>query len=161
MKNQPVSAKPSAHKVNDNSLKIAELEEQIAMLTTQLQQQKEQQLRSQADYQNLVRRNQEDRLKFVKMATADLISSLLEPVDHLELAAKQLENQGLSLIAGQISKVFQEFGLTEIPALNQPYDVNTMEAVEKQGEGEKVLSVSQKGYKLNGEVLRHAKVIIG
>ena len=161
MKNQDSSVKPPVSKVADNSLKIAELEQQVKDLAVQVQLQKEQQLRAQADYQNLVRRNQEDRLKFVKMATADLINSLLEPVDHLELAAEQLKNQGLGLIAGQIIKVFKEFGLTEIEALNQPFDVNTMEAVDKQGEGEQVLAVSKKGYKLNGEVLRHAKVIIG
>jgi molecular chaperone GrpE len=135
--------------------------DQTHELAAQVQQLKEQQLRAQADYQNLVRRNQEDRLKFIKMATADLMLSLLANFDHLETAAAQLKDPGLNLVVGQLQKTLQEYGLEEIKALNQPFDVKTMEAVEKKGAGNQVIEVQSKGYRLNGEILRHAKVVIG
>lgn len=135
--------------------------DKIKELETQVQQLKEQQLRAQADYQNLVRRNQTDRAKLVKLATADLMANLLEHFDHLEMAAGQLQDPGLSMVIGQLQKVLQEYGLVEIEVLGRQFDVDTMEAVEKKGEGNKVVAVHSRGYRLNGEVLRHAKVIIG
>lgn len=152
---QPVSPAVAPNQVTD------QIADQVKALETQVQQLKEQQLRAQADYQNLVRRQQEERAKFVKFANADLMLSLLENFDHLEMAAAQLKDAGLSMVLGQLQKVLQEYGLEEIKALDQPFDVQTMEAIDRQGEGEKVIKVQSKGYKLNGEVIKHAKVIIG
>jgi molecular chaperone GrpE len=143
------------------SAKNTDLTQQVEALTAEVKALKEQQLRAQADYQNLVRRTQEDRAKLVKFATADLMLSLLVHFDHLEMAATQLKDAGLSMVLDQLQKDLKDYGLEEIKALGQDFDVNTMEAVDKTGEGEKVVKVQSKGYKLNGEVIRHAKVVIG
>lgn len=128
--------------------------------TVQLAEAQEKAARALADYQNLVRRTQEDRAKLVRMANAELISALLQPLEHLELAAQQSGEQGVAMVLEQFKKALAEFGLEEIAVLGQDFDVVTMEAVEGSIQGKKVKTVVQKGYKLNGQIIQHAKVIL-
>jgi molecular chaperone GrpE len=114
-----------------------------------------------ADYQNLVRRSQEDRVKFVKLASSDFALSLLQPLDHLALAAAQLKDQGLDMVMNELWMILKDQGLEEITVMGEPFDVSAMEVVEKQGKAEKVVAVVSRGYRLNGEVIRHAKVVLG
>lgn len=136
---------------------LAKLREQ---LTDQLTVAQEREKRVLADYQNLVRRHQEERLKFVQMANLDLILALLQPLEHLKLAVEQLPDKGLVLAFDQLQRTFKEFGLEEIEVLGQPFDVNTMEVVEG-SQGKIVKQVVRQGYILNGSVIQHAKVILG
>lgn len=122
---------------------------------------KESELRSLADYQNLVRRTSEDRVKLVKFANRELITDLLQPLDHLSLAAQQLNDSGLNMTVQQLWKVLNEYGVEEVNPVGKSFDVQTMEVVEKQGDGDTVLTVIKKGYTLHGEVIQHAKVIVG
>jgi len=122
---------------------------------------KESELRSLADYHNLVRRTQDDRVKLVKFANRELIADLLQPLDHLSLAAQQLNDSGLTMTLQQLWKVLNEYGVEEVNPINQPFDVHLMEVVDKQGDGDIVVTVVKKGYKLHGEVIQHAKVIVG
>lgn len=136
--------------VPDYQLEIAQLKEQV--------------LRSQADYQNLVRRTQEDRLKFAKMAGEEVLVSLLQPLDHLEMATKQLQDPGLKMVLQQFEQVLAQFGVAEIECLGREFDVNTMEVAAREDdqpvvEG-KVKEIIRKGYTLNGSVIRHAKVVV-
>jgi len=133
--------------------RIVELEEQL-----HLAQEKEK--RSLADYHNLVRRTQEERMKTIQMASRDLMESLVQPFEHLQMASAQIEDQGLSMVLEQLKKVLSDFGLEEIEAIGKEFDVELMEAVEKEDKGEVVIKIAQKGYRLNGVVIQHAKVVL-
>lgn len=139
----------------------SEMEQQLAQLQAEVQQAKEAELRSRADYQNLQRRTQDERIRLVKMATKDLMSSLLQPLDHLSLAAQQVNDPGLQMTIKQFWTTLENFGLEEINPVGAEFDVQIMEAVERLGEGNEVLKVVKRGYKLNGEVIQYAKVIVG
>jgi molecular chaperone GrpE len=76
------------------------------------------------------------------------------------MAATNIQNQGLDMVIEQFWKELKDFGLEELKVLGQKFDLNTMEVVDKKGEGEKVVEVVRKGYKLNGEVIQHAQVIL-
>lgn len=126
----------------------------------------EQARRAQADYQNLVRRTRDERLAIIKLAAKDVISALLQPLRHLELAAEQLQDPGLNMVLQQFQRTLQDQGLEEIEVMGLPFDPNIMEAVD----GSQMLDdhatavvtqVHTKGYRLHGEVIQHAKVIIG
>ncbi len=134
-------------------------------MTEQLDRLKEQLLRSQADYQNLVRRGQEDRARFAKLATQDLVEALLQPLDHLEMAASQLSDPGLDMVVHQFQQVLNQFGVEEIECLGEEFDPIFMEVVENKAADSSqqavVKKVVSKGYKLNGVVIRHAKVVVG
>lgn len=153
--------------------KINQLQTEIEKLSLAVAGAQERERRAVADYQNLVRRSAEERLRMAKLAGQDLVETLLEPLSHLSLAAEQLNNPGLNLVVTQLWQRLNEAGLEEIDPLHQEFNVQTMEAVPDQvqaGETEtkldqkselgKVSKVVAKGYKLNGEVIRHAKVIV-
>lgn len=149
--------------------KEPQTENLVEQLKTQLEEVNEKVLRAQADYQNLVRRNQEERVAFVKFAHKDLVEALLQPLDHLEMAADQLQDSGLNMVVQQFKNVLNQFGVEEIECLGREFNVAEMEAVDggdRLGEEKKmqttgvVSKVQQKGYKLHGEIIRHAKVVI-
>jgi molecular chaperone GrpE len=132
----------------------------IESLQQQLIAAQEREKRALADYQNLVRRNQDERLKLVQMANLDLILAVLQPLEHLERAVEQTKDPGVALVLDQFKRTLAGFGLEEIKVMGQPFDVNTMEAVEG-SQGKMVKQVVHKGFTLNGRVIQHAKVILG
>lgn len=140
-------------------------QDSVEEIKAQLQQAKDAELRARADYQNLIRRNQAERQQLIKLATKSLVSDLLQPIEHLALASQQLNDQGLNMVVTQFWQTLENNGLQEINPVGQPFDVETMEAVEIKGEGSEdeleVLSVVKRGYRLNGEVIQHAKVVVG
>ena len=121
----------------------------------------EREKRALADYQNLIRRSQAERLQVMKLAGAEFASVLLTPLDHLGRAAAQIQDKGLNMVVSQFEAALKQAGLEEIPVMGQKFDVNTMEVVDTKAKGEKVIEIVTKGYKLNGEVIQHAKVVLG
>jgi molecular chaperone GrpE len=139
--------------------------DEVARLTEELAQARAAERRAVADYQNLLRRTQEERVKMMKFAGRDVIESILQPLEHLFLAKEQLKDQGLNMVYQQFQQALRSEGLEEIECLGKEFDPQTMEAISYQKAEaamvSKVALVSQRGYKLNGEVIRPAKVIIG
>jgi len=146
------------------------LDELIEKLNGELELARAKELRAVADYQNLVRRNREEKIKIAKFAALDFIETIIDPLTHLSLAAQQLNDQGLNMVIAQLWMKLNEAGLEEINPVGQDFNVETMEAVadpngeadlaESEDKKQKVVKVVSKGYKLNGEVIRHAKVLV-
>lgn len=137
------------------------LEEQVLLLNTQLQAANEREKRVLADYQNLQRRSQQERLAYIKFANREFCQGLLEPLEHLSLAAATLQDKGLNMVVEQFFKKLQEMGVETIDPQGKKFDVATMEVVQQKGDGEVVQEVLRKGYTLHGEVIQHAQVILG
>src|SRR5690349_6238257 len=95
----------------------------------------EREKRALADYQNLVRRSQEDRMRTIKLAGMEFASVLLQPLDNLSRAAAQLKDAGLNMVVGQFEQALAQAGLEEIKGMDQKFDVNTMEVVETKAKG--------------------------
>lgn len=142
-------------------LSLDELQQRLVQTQQQLTEAQERERRALADYQNLVRRNQEERQRIAKSTAQEVVGTLLDPLQHLNLAAKQLNDQGLDLVTNQFWQRLRDLGLQEIDVMDKEFDVATMEVVEKKGDGNKVIDVRQPGYTLHGEVLQHAKVVVG
>lgn len=156
----PIQAEnPTATKQQDDA-QVSVLEQEVSSLKEQLRVALEREKRSLADYQNLVRRTQEERAMLVKFANKDLCQALLQPLEHLSLAALSLHDKGLDMVLAQFWKELARFGLTEMEVLGKAFDVATMEVVEKRAKGERVIEVVRKGYLLSGEVIQHAQVIL-
>lgn len=155
------------------------LQATIDELTTRLSQASQDRLRALADYQNLQRRTADDRQKMVKLATQSLVEDLLEPFDHLSMAAAHLQDKALVMIVEQLWKTLAEHGLTELDVLGKPFDPQMMEVVEHTAAEQakvkdnsehspakpatkevKVTQVIHRGYALNGVILRVAKVAV-
>jgi molecular chaperone GrpE len=142
-----------------------QLELEVEQLKKQLAEAQEQERRSRADYSNLSRRTQEERGKLIKLAGLSVIESLLEPLHHLDLATQQLGDKGLNMVYQQFVRALEDQGLVELKVSGKEFDPNLMEVVGKEKSDTKnagkVVKVVKKGYSLNGEVVQHAKVIIG
>lgn len=134
---------------------IIQLQEQVAELEGKWK-------RALADYQNLEKRVAAEKAQFVKIANALLIEKLLTVVDNLERAVEHLQDKGLSLVMTQLDDIFKSEGVGKIEAAGREFDPQTMECVERvTGEKDRVIEVVEKGYTMNGVVLRPAKVKVG
>ncbi|MEP7166856.1 MAG: nucleotide exchange factor GrpE [Candidatus Woesebacteria bacterium] len=155
-----MSKKPMA-----DSLQAEEVEEVVADHTEcemKLAETEGKYKRALADYQNLERQTAESSMRFAKLATKDFVEQLVEPYDHLLLAAKHVKDKGLDMVITQFKHVFESQGLQEINPVGLPFDPQTMEAIDtKEGEEDKVVEVVSVGYALNGIVIKPAKVIVG
>ena len=72
---------------------------------------KEQAARALADYQNLERHVREQRAKTIDVAKIAILESLLQPLEHLRLAAAALKDQGLDMVVSGrrwVSKVWSK-----------------------------------------------------
>ena len=118
--------------------------------------------RALADYKNLVRRTDEERVMVVRCANADLVLRLLPAVDLLSKAARHSGDRGVGMAVEQVQKVLREEGLDIIePKKGEQFDGAGEECVEVVEGGEKgrVAEVVEVGYKWgDGMVLRAAKV---
>lgn len=139
---------------------VEDLAQQVESLAKEVEESKNKEQRALADYQNLVRRTADERVKFSKLAARDFVEGLVQPLDHLSLAAQQINDSGLNMVVDQIWKALDENGLQKMNCLGKNFDLETMEVVERGEKGEKVVKVVKEGYVLNDEVIQHAKVIL-
>lgn len=126
--------------------------------------------RAKADYDNL-RKEMDQRISQIgSFAKASLLSDLIpildnfsKAVDHVPSAQKQ-ENWvvGIFQIKKQLEDFLADNGLEKIKTVGEKFDHNLHEAVAKEsGEPDKIIKEVSSGYKLNGQVIIPAKVIVG
>ena len=125
--------------------------------------------RAQADYENLKRRTERERGDLIQVVKVGLLGQLLPLVDDLELALQADPDpdptawlEGLRLIQGKVVSALEAMGLQPIAAIDQPFDPRFHEGVgQAPGQDGVVVTQVQKGYLLNGHVLRPARVLVG
>ncbi|MCK4519136.1 MAG: nucleotide exchange factor GrpE [Candidatus Omnitrophica bacterium] len=123
-----------------------------------------------AEFENAKKRAEREKSEFVKFANDGLISKLLPVLDNFRRAVEaSCENHsvedvlaGIKLIDKQFEDVLKDFGLTLIDALGKKFDPHCQQAVAYEDtdkyEDEVVMEELQKGYLLNGRLLRPAMV---
>jgi molecular chaperone GrpE len=150
-------------KKNDTSHKTSqELLDKISSLESKSAEMEENWKRSLADYSNLEKRIESQKQLIASLASAAIVNKLIDVLDELYLAQNHLQDQGLQIAIDHFVNVLKSEGLEEITALNQQFDPQTMEAVDvAPGKEDQVLSVQRKGYLLNGQCLRPARVVVG
>ncbi len=126
--------------------------------------------RDKAEFLNARKRDQESQKDFARFSNESLISELIPVLDSFNMAMGNKETWekadknwrvGVEYIANQLKKVLEEFGLKEIDPIGKPFDPMRDDAVEDGKESDIVTTVIQKGYELNGKVLKAPKVKIG
>jgi molecular chaperone GrpE len=125
--------------------------------------------RALADYQNLEKRVAEGRSEMNSWAVNDLLRQIAQVMHYFDQAFKGVSEEeqqsnwfkGVKMANLQLAQVLQNAGLEEIETDGQ-FDPALHEAVDtKDGEDGKILEVVEKGYKLNGKILKPARVIVG
>lgn len=121
---------------------------------------KDKYLRALADYQNLERRAAEQLTIQQKKANKNLILKFLEILDDLEKGELFIKDHGLKLIKDKFVKILEEEGVEVIDVLGKPFDPQVAEciAVVQGSKDNIIIEVVRKGYRLNKEVIRVARV---
>jgi molecular chaperone GrpE len=126
--------------------------------------------RAQADFENYKKRTEQEKESITKFANMIFILNLLPILDDMDRALNSIPNSlkklswidGFELIYRKFKAAMDSQGLAEIKALGETFDPSLHEAVtHADGEEDKVIDVTQKGYTLNGKILRPAMVIVG
>ena len=151
-----------------------ELQEKYDLLEQKNQTLQNDYLRLMAEFDNYRRRAAKERLELISTASEDVIKSLLPILDDCERALEHLKSsdnadaakEGTELIFNKLFNLLKSKGLAEIEAVGKDLDTDFQEAVaqfpvEDQDKKNKVIDVVQKGYTLNGKVIRFAKVVVG
>lgn len=142
-------------------------------LQNELDQKEDQYLRLQAELQNMRRRNQKEREDDRKYRSQSLATDLIPVMDNLERAltieveGEQGENlkKGIEMVMSTFKEAFEKEGIQILEPLNESFDPQFHEAytsvpAEKGQEPGMVAQVFEKGYTLNGRILRAAKVSV-
>ena len=131
-------------------------------------------LRLYSEFDNFRKRTYKERLDLLKTASADTVASMLTIIDDFERAMKAADQstdievikEGNKLIYNKLKNILTQKGLEEIKAMGEKFDTDFHEAITnipapEEGLKGKVLDVTEKGYLLNGKVIRFAKVVVG
>ncbi len=131
-------------------------------LTNRIKELEENWKRALADYQNLEKRIKQEKEIFVRLATASVIDKTLGVLDDLDRANQHLKDEGLNLVVKRFKDVLESEGVKEINVEGREFDPKTMECVEMvAGPNNRIISVVQKGYTLNDQLIRPVKVKVG
>lgn len=150
------------------------LKEELNQLKEKNTDLKDKYLRLLADFDNFKKRSAKEWVEKNKEAGKDVIVPLLAVLDDCERAMKTMKSadnvesirEGSELIFGKLKKTLEQKGLEPMESIGQPFDPErhdaiTEIAVQKDSDKGKVIDEIERGYLLNGKIIRHAKVVVG
>lgn len=162
----------TGEEVNAN-VSISHLQDQLALAHDKARENWEKMLRVQAEMENLKRRTQKDLDDTRKYAIERFAKELITVVDSLELGLQAITGdspdvqkfrEGNELTLKQFEAAFAKVNIETVNPLNQPFNPEHHQAMTMQPSAEvapnTVLTVFQKGYLLNGRLLRPAMVVV-
>ncbi|MFQ1656693.1 nucleotide exchange factor GrpE [Aeromonas veronii] len=170
---QPVEPTDVDSEVTAEQARIAELEAQLETAIQKAAEERERALRTAAEMENLRRRTELDVEKAHKFALEKFANELLPVLDNLERAIEMADKEnealkpmieGVELTLKSMQSGVAKFGLVALDPINQPFDPNAHQAMSMVPSADvapnTVIAVMQKGYDLNGRVIRPAMVMI-
>lgn len=149
-------------------------QDELSVVKNELEELKDKHLRLQAEFDNYRRRTLKEKAELISSAGEKVLKDLLPVIDDLDRAMESTATaqdvaavrEGLDLIVNKFQNFLKNNGVSEIEAKEQDFDADKHEAVTKfpapsEDLKGKVIDVVQKGYMLNGKVMRFAKVVVG
>lgn len=159
--------------VEQPELTVEELQKQLAAAEKKAAENWEKMVRMQAEMENLKRRTRIDLENAHKFALEKFAKELLTVMDSLELGIQAASGdspevvklrEGSELTLKQFEAVFAKFNIEVIDPVGQPFDPEKHQAMSMMpsadAEPNTVLNVLQKGYLLNGRLIRPAMVVV-
>lgn len=188
--NEPMEEKPIVEDNTDENVVVSDdfagdtedtqteqevntLENQLASLQSEVENQKKEYLFLAAEFDNYRKRTLKEKAEIIKNGGENVLKGLLPILDDFERGIKAADAdanaqsmlEGMKLIYNKLVKYMESMGVKEMNSTGEPFDADLHEAIaqvpapseEMKG---KVLDTVQKGYKINDKVLRHAKVAV-
>lgn len=165
--NTPENTQEQAPVTDEKEAKIAELEAKLAEANDKY-------IRLYSEFDNFRKRTAKERVELINTAGEEIFKSLLPVLDDFERAIKsnaettdvKAVNDGVHLIFNKFRSTLTAKGLQEMKSHGEVFDADIHEAItnipapsdDLKG---KVVDELEKGYSLNGKIIRFAKVVIG
>ncbi|PYE35307.1 molecular chaperone GrpE [Idiomarina fontislapidosi] len=170
---QPETQQQTAAAADSQADRIAELELALTKAEARVNEQKESVLRSQAEMENVRRRASQDVEKAHKFALEKFANELLTSVDNLERAMQAADTdnaelksflEGIELTYKSLTSTLEKFGVKAVGEEGEVFNPDLHQAMSMQESAEHknntIIAVMQKGYELNGRLLRPAMVMV-
>ena len=158
---------------NEDGAEEPSLEDMVSQLQEDLLASRDAALRAQADAQNVKRRAEQDVEKARKFALERFAGELLPVVDNLERALESATGddevikpiaEGVELTLKSFLDVLGKQNIEVVDPQGEPFDPNLHQAMSmvenNEVEPNTVIAVMQKGYTLNGRLVRPAMVMV-
>ena len=159
--------------VDESAARIAELEKALAASEAKFNEQQDSVLRARAEMENARRRAEAEVDKARKFALERFAGELLDVIDNLERAVMvaDTENEaikpmleGVEMTLKSFVSTIEKFGMTPINPQGEAFNPELHQAMSMQESADfapnTVMAVMQKGYELNGRLLRPAMVMV-
>jgi len=152
---------------NKKDKQIRELQERVDELSDKY-------IRLSAEFDNYRKRSLKEKMDLSKNAGKQIFENLLPVIDDFERAIELSQNtedidalkEGMVLIHAKFLGFLKQQGVTEMNSIGAEFDTDEHEAITKIPAPEesmkgKVVDVITKGYKINDQILRYSKVVVG
>lgn len=161
----------SVEQTETTTNQLAELEQKLVECQTQKDDFKDKFMRATADFANFKQRTEKEKALWIKTGQSALLTELLAVVDNFDraLTAQAPSDEvkafvdGFGMINQELYKLLEKFGVKEIDQITT-FDPELHEALVQidapDHESGAIVEVMQKGFELNGQVLRPAKVTV-
>ena len=171
--NEATETSEAGEDTNDEaSAETQEEKEPLEAAHEQIEQLKDQLLRTIAEFDNYKKRTIKEKAELILNGSEKAVTAILPVLDDFERAMADHTDdptaikEGMELIFKKFVKTLEGLGVKKIETDNQDFDVDFHEAIamvpgmgdDKKG---KVIDCVQTGYMLNDKVIRHAKVAVG
>ena len=156
----------------DTVATVKKLKERLAVCTKEKEEYLNGWQRARADFANVKRDEDAHRVETVKLAKEAVFLDILPVLDSFDMAMGNKEawekvdqnwRKGVEYIYAQLRSALEQNGITEINPLGKPFDHHEQMSLEmvptaNKEENDKVIEVTQKGYKIHDKVIRPARV---
>jgi molecular chaperone GrpE len=166
-------AEAPVHELAEQEPTVEQLQAKLAEAERKAQENWDKAVRTVAEMDNLRKRTQRDVENAHKYALENFAKALLPVMDSLVLGLQaatgdspevQKFREGTELTLKQLEAVFNKFSIETVDPLGQPFNAEQHQAMMMQeiegAEPNTVVNVFQKGYLLNGRLLRPAMVVV-
>ncbi len=150
-------------------------EQKLQKVEEELEKINDKYLRLYSEYDNYRKRTIKEKIELSKTAAADVISTFLPVLDDFERAISAFASisngpnplkEGVILIYTKLLTILNQQGLEQMKTIGEEFNTDFHDAIthipapisEQKG---KVIDEVEKGYTLNGKVIRYAKVVVG
>ncbi|MCH8568793.1 MAG: nucleotide exchange factor GrpE [Balneolales bacterium] len=156
-----------------NSTEALDLLAENERLKSENQDLKDKLLRKAAEFENIKRRTQRERVQMFDDAKIQSVIQFLPVFDDLERTINALPegqkdslSEGVRMVYTKFKNILEKTGIESVNETGVPFDVELHDALMKQAAPDSktgsdvVLQVLEPGYKLGEKIIRHAKVIV-
>jgi molecular chaperone GrpE len=161
--------------INENSEQTTEVNDsKVIELQTKVDELNDKYLRLYSEFDNFRKRTAKEKIELIQTGGEDVFKSILPVIDDFERAIKsnsetsdiKAVNDGVNLIYHKLKTTLSQKGLEEMKSIGETFDADIHEAITNvpapsDAMKGKVIDELEKGYSLNGKIIRFAKVVIG